>query len=282
MNDFIIGTANFGKKYGVVDSPKLEIKEVFKILHIASERGINLLDTSIAYGNSEFMIGQFHKNNFNKKFKVITKTPVNLSSYDSPNVFIKKFFDSALKRLNIDQIETILIHNIDDFFRGKKEEIIDTLNQIKETGKVNKIGISIYNKMQFQEIIKYFIPEVVQLPLSILDQRVIENGVINEIKSLGCEIHSRSIFLQGLLLCKYEQIPKKLKLILKKIKQLEELSKELGYSKLQLGLNFINSIDNIDFKIVGINSTNHLNQILYDYRMHISSLNAKELVKIQC
>ena len=40
---------------------------------------------------------------------------------------------------------------------------------------------------------------IVQMPISLYDQRLIEDGTINFLANKGYQIHARSIFLQGLI-----------------------------------------------------------------------------------
>ena len=47
---------------------------------------------------------------------------------------------------------------------------------------------------------KIFIPDVVQLPLNILDQRFLKPDIIRLIKKYNIKIYSRSIFLRGKIL----------------------------------------------------------------------------------
>ena len=42
--------------------------------------------------------------------------------------------------------------------------------------------------------------DIVQLPLSLHDQRMLENGTVARLRSSGVAIHARSIYMQGLLL----------------------------------------------------------------------------------
>ena len=41
-------------------------------------------------------------------------------------------------------------------------------------------------------------PEVIQIPLNILDTRLYRSGVTRKLHSKNIEIHARSVFLQGL------------------------------------------------------------------------------------
>ena len=54
-----IGTAQFGMSYGIANSVgQVSLKEVSKILALARKEGVDTLDTAIAYGESERVLGQ--------------------------------------------------------------------------------------------------------------------------------------------------------------------------------------------------------------------------------
>ena len=42
--------------------------------------------------------------------------------------------------------------------------------------------------------------DVVQLPYSVYDQRMLANGTLKMLRSKNIQVHARSVFLQGLLL----------------------------------------------------------------------------------
>ena len=96
----------------------------------------------------------------------------------------------------------ILLHDpkkyIDDNF--KKE-----LFNLKKENKINKIGVSVYTEKEILEILKIAKPDIIQLPINILDQKLVHNGLLKKIKNNNIEIHARSIFLRGLLYYKPSQ-----------------------------------------------------------------------------
>ena len=49
------------------------------------------------------------------------------------------------------------------------------------------------------QLAEQFRPDAMQVPFSLLDQRLLRDGSLSRLKELGVEIHARSIFLQGLL-----------------------------------------------------------------------------------
>ena len=70
FNKLIIGTANFGQKYGLKNK-KINQKEIFRILNYSHQIGIRTIDTANSYGNSEKILGKTKL----KKWKVISKIP---------------------------------------------------------------------------------------------------------------------------------------------------------------------------------------------------------------
>ncbi|MEI8024703.1 MAG: oxidoreductase, aldo/keto reductase, partial [Actinomycetota bacterium] len=58
MPKLALGTANFGLPYGIAnESGQISADSVADILQIAKHGGISCLDTSIAYGESQKVLG---------------------------------------------------------------------------------------------------------------------------------------------------------------------------------------------------------------------------------
>ena len=83
------------------------------------------------------------------------------------------------------------------------------LNDLKKDGLVKKIGVSIYSPKELENITKYINLDIVQTPFNLID-RIQDTGWLLSLNKMGVEIHVRSIFLQGLLLMKEQNIPKNL------------------------------------------------------------------------
>ena len=96
--------------------------------------------------------------------------------------------------------------------------------------------------------------------MNIFDQRLLNDGTINLLKSKGIEIHVRSIFLQGLLLM--ENLPKYFLKWEDKIKKWDEFCQIHSKSKLEIALNFVHNLNNIDVLILGVENLAQLKQIL--------------------
>jgi aryl-alcohol dehydrogenase-like predicted oxidoreductase len=80
-------------------------------------------------------------------------------------------------------------------------ENLPTLRMLKAQGHIQKIGVSIYES---REIPPYPV-DIVQLPVSILDQRFL--GEIKRLKKRGCEVWARSVLLKGVLMQDPDSLP---------------------------------------------------------------------------
>lgn len=199
MSKIALGTVQFGTDYGVnsVDG-QVRPEEIKKILSYASSKDIDLLDVAPAYGNSEKILGRMNISNY----KVVTKTR-HFESFEIKNTDVKLLnndFNLSLKDLKQDSVYGVLIHDADDLLKPGAEKLFDKLQELKQAGKIVKIGVSVYDHSQLQSILDNFAIDLVQLPLNILDRRMIVSGMLATLRSKGIEVHARSVFLQGLLL----------------------------------------------------------------------------------
>jgi aryl-alcohol dehydrogenase-like predicted oxidoreductase len=74
------------------------------------------------------------------------------------------------------------------------------LLEAKKSGLIEKIGVSIYDPKSLDLICSRFPIDLVQAPMNILDNRLFDSGWLDRLNHYGIEVHSRSVFLQGLLL----------------------------------------------------------------------------------
>jgi aryl-alcohol dehydrogenase-like predicted oxidoreductase len=76
------------------------------------------------------------------------------------------------------------------------------MEKIKKNGLAKNIGISVYETKELVATWNIWQPNVVQLPINVIDRRFLIEGWINKLCKNDIEIHARSIFLQGVLLNK--------------------------------------------------------------------------------
>lgn len=240
----ILGTVQFGTDYGISNkNGKISKEEVFKILNYALDNNINMLDTSYLYGDSESVIGSFVKQE-EKSLNIISKLP-------SIDTNTQKYFYESLNHLNITKMYAYLIHHF-DFFKNN-ENIWSSLIKLKNEDKIDKIGFSLYYPEELEYILnKNILPDIIQVPYNIFDQRFEKYFTLCKEKNI--EIHIRSIFLQGLFFLKPTTISDKFLKIKDKLVFIKEISDKYNISISSLCLNFCLQNNFIDRIIIGIES----------------------------
>ena len=256
-----IGSANLGTRYGLFGKKKFDTKEILKVEKLLSKSKIKFIDTAHQYKKSEEIIGKSKLKNLN----IITKIKLPQQSTLSVNEIVNKIIFKSLKRLNKESIHSILVHDYKDLLGKKGKEFLKELKILKQSGLVKNIGISIYDSKELKKIWKFWKPDLVQMPINLFDQRMLESSWLSILKKNKIQIFARSCFLQGLLIGNYNSltIPKNLYLHLKKFDNWCIANK---ISRLKACLDFVRQINKIDCIVVGFNDAHQLDNILNEFK----------------
>ena len=262
-----IGTAQFGLNYGISNSTGLTpLNEVGKIFDFAFSNGLDTLDTASAYGISEQVLGDTGV----ASWKVITKVP----SIKNNNVEVRRWvFDhvlSSLAKLRVNQLEGVMLHDATDLLGVEGPRIKAALEEIKAEGLAKKIGYSIYSPVSLYSLLEVMSPDIIQAPLNLLDQRLITTGWLRNLALMEIEVHTRSVFLQGLLLMLPENRPAKFnkwKGMLDKVDRLVRLN---GDSRLKVCLGFVRQHPDVSNVVIGVESLQHLKEVLLAWNSELS------------
>jgi aryl-alcohol dehydrogenase-like predicted oxidoreductase len=206
MNKLALGTVQFGLRYGISNKiGKVKASEISDIIKLAKKEKINIIDTAISYGESEKNLGKTGVNDF----KIITKLPDLPKNIKDVDLWLDKNINNSLLNLNVKSIYGLLIHKSSNLLGKTGKQLIKSLNRFKSKSIIKKIGISIYDPSELKKTMHLSKFDIVQAPLNIIDRRLETTGWLSRLNKYGVEIHTRSTFLQGLLLMKYDKIPKK-------------------------------------------------------------------------
>lgn len=248
LNQIVIGTVQFGLDYGVSNKAgKTHRKEVQDILSKGYKLGIRELDTAPSYGDAETIILEEMQDNF----KVNTK----FLPYDSDNKrSMLKTLDSSIEMFG-ENLNSVAIHKVEDLL---EDEVVEVVESLRESERIKKIGVSIYSLEDLSIIKDRFKPDFIQLPFNIYDQRFNESDLLESFKLYGCEIHVRSVFLQGLLLMGERDIPKGMASIISMQKQLIAYSNDHNISVYKMCLSWVMSQAWVDKVVVGVNDVMQL------------------------
>ncbi|MAE84381.1 MAG: aldo/keto reductase [Flammeovirgaceae bacterium] len=149
VSELCFGTMTFGGQDAGMWSQigKLQQKEVNEMLGAVIESGINFIDTANVYsfGQSEQLLGQgLIDLNINRDEVVIATKVLGPMGQQPNNVGLSRYHifnsvDASLKRLQMDHIDVLYVHGVDP--RTSLEEIVRSLNDIVDTGKVRYVAI---------------------------------------------------------------------------------------------------------------------------------------------
>lgn len=254
-----LGTAQFGMKYGVTNSVgKVFSEEVPRILALASELGVQVLDTAPSYGDSEVVLGRELPESHS--FKIVTKTPHIKEPLPDDAVvqLVVTTLNQSLARLHQSSVYGLLVHRPTNLLEPLGDALYSALKELKTSGKVEKIGVSVYNADQIDEIFEKYPLDLVQVPLNVLDQRLLRSGHLKKLKERGVEIHVRSVFLQGVLLKAPDELPAYFNPMKNHLKRYHDAVRSCGLSPVQAAISFVAGLQEIHTTLCGVTNVSEL------------------------
>lgn len=256
----ILGTVQFGQSYGIANQqgqvPKDSLRQ---ILEKARQLNITTLDTAIAYGESEKVLGQQDL----QDFKIISKLfeiPDNCSGITD---WVEQQVQGSLARLQLESLEALLLHRPAQLLSNSGQELYQAMLDLKARGVVERIGLSMYGYRELHDVIDTVDADfdIIQAPMNIFDRRLDSSGLLKKLKNRGIEVHARSAFLQGLLLMSKEGVPSYFAPWQDKFDSYHQWLSINNISALEACLGYLNQHPDIDKIIVGVDSLSQLNEI---------------------
>jgi aryl-alcohol dehydrogenase-like predicted oxidoreductase len=247
-----LGTVQFGQAYGVSNTRgRVPPQDASAILDVARDAGITTLDTAANYGEAENVLAGVDT----KGFRIVTKT-----------IGLKNGLEAVVARARQSaqtlRADTLLVHAASDLAGADGEKLWNAMRDLREQGLFRKIGISAYIADDPAALARRLKPDVMQIPFSLLDQRLLADGSLARLSDLGVELHARSLFLQGLLFLRPEQLPDKLKSAAPHLAAVQAKLQEAGTTKLAAALGFVRGRAEIGVALVGVTSRGELEEIL--------------------
>jgi len=163
--------------YGISNpAGQVSAGEITNILSVADLNGIQFIDTAALYGDSEAMLGKLLP--AGHQFKLVTKTiQFKSDRITSEDVALLELtFSSSLQKLRCSSVYGLLVHNASDILAIDGCRLFECLTMLKQRGAVKKIGVSVYTAQQIEMVLERYAIDLIQLPLNILDQRLLQGG----------------------------------------------------------------------------------------------------------
>lgn len=254
-----LGTAQFGSAYGIANRTGQVGRTAARgMLQLAGSRGIDTLDTAVAYGESETCLGEAGT----QGFRLVTKLPAVPPDCVDVRAWVGEQLAASFHRLGVRSVYGLLLHRPTQLLESNGKPLYRALQGLKEGGLVGKIGISIYAPSELDDLMQDHCFDLVQAPFNLVDRRLHTSGWLRRLREEGVEIHTRSAFLQGLLLMSRDEIPAKFSSWACLWDEWHGWLVASGVSPLRACLAYPLSFAEIDRVVVGADSVQQLEQII--------------------
>ena len=280
ISPLVLGTMNFG-------SPT-DKAEAFRIIDLAIEAGINLLDCADIYadGDSERILGEALRRNGKRKevfvtSKVFSRTGIGLNDQGNSKHHIIESCNASLKRLRTDCLDIYFLHRTD--FDVPQDESLEALDILVKQGKVKYIACSTHPAWRTVEALctsdRYHYPKFIceQPPYNLLDRRV-ENEIIPMCCAYDLGIITWSPLAQGVLAGRYKDprnLPEGSRGTLKEVyaeritqrgidvsREVAKRAKEKGCTPAQFAVAWVMSQPGITGAIIGLRDLTQFESLL--------------------
>jgi aryl-alcohol dehydrogenase-like predicted oxidoreductase len=258
-----LGTAQFGLPYGITNAAgQVSEPEVRALLAEAAAAGVAWLDTAQAYGEAEAVLGRTLPTGH--PFRLISKLPAqNQPAFTADDRLVwDQAFERSCVRLGQRCLDALLLHSATDLRKPGGEHLRAWLLSLRQRGLVRRLGVSIYGSADLVGVPPDLL-DLVQLPLSLYDQRLLVDGTITRLRDQACAVHARSLYLQGLLLSPAARWPAWVDPASRAHHaRLECLAADRGSSLLDCALGFARAQVDLEAVVLGLCSRLELQQLL--------------------
>jgi aryl-alcohol dehydrogenase-like predicted oxidoreductase len=263
-NKLALGTAKLGMpEYGFSDGCSLD--DPIEFILRSLDLGVEFIDTSPRYGNSEELIG--------KALKRCNYKPIIATKIDNLESNVSKTPELMLNSIttSIQKLKT----NVDICYLHQNQlEIIsdkyvhDGIKLLKNNNLVKEIGTSVYSVEELIYTLDCGIFDWVQIPVNILDTSFYR--IVSEHES-NVKVSARSIFLQGILLNEQwvRESVKEHGELLTQLNRVAELCSSFGLTIQQLSIAYFSSLENINQIIIGTVSADKLMENLKSFNIRL-------------
>ena len=308
--EFKISQLTFGGGWvgGILIDPDKEI--MHKALSLASEKGINWIDTAESYseGKSEKNIGDLLPLFSNDKFQISTKARLDPNSSESIVSQIDRKIDASLGRLQRNYVELYQLHNriqnisdknnfsVKDIL--KKGGVADAMEKFKSDGRIKSIGITALGDIDaINEVVLSNCFDVAQIYYNLLNPSASFSSpgkwndhnfsnLIKNCESKDMGLMNIRIYAAGYLATDKRhgrEIPITFGIneteLNKRVEKINLIMRDIQGTKSQKALRYGLSNDDMSTIVIGLAEISHLEEALEGYEL--GSLDEEILKKIE-
>jgi aryl-alcohol dehydrogenase-like predicted oxidoreductase len=266
-----LGTVQFGVKYGLSGATKLlSDQDIRKILELAFERGITILDTAPGYGDIESRLAILTEGLDFEFVSKIQPVPESLDLQPACEWAINSA-NSSRERLG-HKLKALLFHRAEDL-AGERGAAIWNATFEWASARAVLLGASSYEVSMVRELSETRGIAIAQLPGNALDQRI-KGGFTNLLHTP--KLHLRSAFLQGLLLLPFEIAAKTVGRSGTALRKWHGWLHHRALAPLEGALSIVKGFDEAETCVVGVDSIAQLREVT-DAWAQATPLQAAEL-----
>ena len=187
VSNLAFGCMGLGGGWSPNPINKDDISQANLAIDAAFDAGINFFDHADIYtlGKAEQVFGEVLKQRselrsqmyLQSKCTIRLQDDANPGRYDHSKQWVESSVNKILKRLHIEKLDVLLLHRPDPLM--DVEELAETLNQLKSSGKVDHFGVSNMHRYQMELINKHLSQPLIvnQLEMSLQKHGFLDQGV---------------------------------------------------------------------------------------------------------
>lgn len=272
LSEMTLGTVQLGLNYGIANTlGKPGRDTAYAMLQTASDCGINSLDTAQGYGDSESIIGDFFRRSPGAKEMIVTtKIALSAGGDNSEKTVERELTEKtefSLMTLGVKHLRFLLLHHGEDMYKAGGA-VNRVMEKLVKRGYAQEAGVSVYAGDEILEMLKHPAYTAVQLPLSVLDQKLIGSGLLEKLESQRVSVFVRSVYSQGLIFLDPDKLnkPALRDYALTPLKNLRKRCGELGLTPSEYALSFVRHLQAVTSIVLGADSPEQVaqNAALFD------------------
>lgn len=225
------------------------------ILQTATDAGISYVATK-PEGDGERLLGLGWP--FPSPFRVSVRTVPIMEGVDRSEARARR----SLEHMGLPRGDTVLVQAGTDLVGEEGRALWQRLQGLKDRGLFRRIGFIASPENNPAVLARRFKPDVVQLPCSVLDQRVVSSGVLDQMGEQGVAVHLSSVFAKGLLFSAMEQLPADMNRLAPQLSRIRRRLAEARVDPMQAALAYALKQQGVEAVIAKVNSAAQLRAVI--------------------
>jgi aryl-alcohol dehydrogenase-like predicted oxidoreductase len=265
LGRFCLGTVKLGvPDYGFSSPSSAVPLQPIPFLAQVEQMGIQRLDTSPRYGNSEQLLGAYlaqrppQAGRVWLSSKIDQLTPQNCNTPAAMVASVQR----SLQRLQVPQLDVCYLH------QNEMAIIADAavhagIVLLKEQRLIRQIGVSLYSHEECHYAVACGLYDVIQVPISLFDLGFYNRFVLPNAHH-PVRFAARSLLLQGIL-ANRQEIRRRIRQseeVLHYLQQMDQLAAQWQMSSTEMAIRFAFSLPHIDHLLVGSRSLANIGAML--------------------